>query len=130
MHDDPRKTYSINPDQMEDAIKSWLDPVVERLSVNSKAYTEAHAQVTAGHRSMGGGWCGGQGNGDLLAASGSFLNEVEWQLGRLSDEQAELAIALREYADLLRKHIAWARKTDADAAESFLAIGRTMDGQG
>lgn len=125
---DSQGVYAINPDAMEDGIKRWLTPVVDELKRISGGFTQAHAEVKAAHDNWGAaGWFGGEGNNEVRWATSSFLNETEWQLRRLAEEQAQLAASLEEYRAMLLEHIKGARAMDNQNAERFCAIERELD---
>lgn len=122
----PPPDYALNPDTLETGIALYLDPLIADLGVVRDSYASAHAEIATAHATEAPGWFGGEGNGDVRAASSSFLNEVEWQLQRVAGEQTELVASLQEYAAFLRAHIQWARETDQKHADNFHAIHREL----
>lgn len=123
---DHTDVYQINPDHMELAIQEFLTPVIDTLAALGTRYGEARAEVTAAHQNQTPGWFGGEGNGEVIPASSSFLNEVGYQLGLLVADQNELTASLTNYRDGLLDHISWARKTDKAHAERFQSIARDL----
>ncbi|OLF19544.1 hypothetical protein [Actinophytocola xanthii] len=122
--------YALEPRALENGIGWFLDPVIEGLRGIDGLYAAARDEVVAAHASERPGWFGGEGTGEVRAASSSFLNEVAWQLQLLAGDQSELLASLRDYRSVLIGHIAWARETDGRAAERFRAIERDLDERG
>src|SRR4051812_23622862 len=108
----PKVDYSIDSKALEDGIRRFLEPVIKGLRESRDSFAAAHGQVKAGHDGSAPGWVGGEGNGEVRAASSSFLNEVAWQLEQLKTDQADLVASLEEYEAALRGHIDWIRNTE------------------
>ena len=126
---DPSVEYRLSPTGLEDGIRRFLTPVIDRLTGLRDGYRAAHDEVKSAHDRQAPGWFGGEGNSVVPPASSSFLNEVEWQLRQLVAEQAEMVTSLDEYRTMLRGHIDWAIRTDDENAERFRAIERTFYGE-
>ncbi|GAB3442510.1 hypothetical protein [Actinophytocola sediminis] len=126
--DDPTKVYKISPGYMEQMIEWYLTPVINKLGELRDGYTEAGAEVRAAHGNETPGWFGGEGNGEVKAASSSFLSEVSSQLEQLVADQSGLASSLTEYRAFLLNHADWARKQDQLHADRFAAIQRELEG--
>ncbi|MGH3877266.1 MAG: hypothetical protein ACRDSK_09560 [Actinophytocola sp.] len=123
----PKADYAIQPKDVEDGIRRFLAPVISGLHTSRDSFAAAHGEVEAGRGDPGSGWVGGEGNGDVRAASAAFLDVVAAQLGPLSDEQAEMVTSLEEYEAGLRGHIDWIRTTEDRIANRFLEIERDLD---
>lgn len=119
--------YAIDTNSLEAGIQLYVKPVIDDLAAVSGSYTGAHADVANAHATTAAGWFGGEGNGDVRAASSSFLNEAEWQLQRLAAEQGELLTSLQEYVAFLRAHMQWATETDQKFASNFQSIHKDLD---
>jgi hypothetical protein len=126
----PKADYAIQPKDVEDGIRRFLAPVISGLQNSRDSFAAAHSEVEAGRGDQGSGWFGGEGNGEVRAASNAFLEAVATQLAPLSDEQAELVTSLEEYEAGLRGHIDWIRTTEDRIANRFLAIERDLDERG
>ena len=120
--------YALIPDALDKGIDKYLTPVIDDLAVISDGYTGAHGDVSSAHADEAVGWFGGEGNGEIRAATSSFLNEATWQLQQLAGEQAELLASLREYEAFLRSHIQWATQNEEKIANRFRAIERDLLG--
>lgn len=101
--------------------------MVDDLGELRRSYSDAHAEVKSAHGSEALGWFGGEGHGQVKAATSSFLNEVGYQLEQLVADQSGLAWSLAGYRKFLQDHIAWARQHDQPQADRFLAIQRELD---
>lgn len=119
--------YAINTNTLEAGIQLYVQPVIDELTAVSGSYTGAHTDVANAHATTAAGWFGGEGNGDVRAASGSFLNEAEWQLERLATEQGQVLASLQEYVAFLRAHMQWATETDQKFASNFKSIHSELD---
>ena len=127
---DPTRVYAISPDYMERMIDWYLTPVIDKLGQLGTGFAEAHGEVKSAHDNQTPGWFGGEGHGDVKAATSSFLNEVGHQLEQLVGDQRALASSLTEYRTKLRNHITWARDTDNQQADNFRSIERHLDEKG
>lgn len=125
--DDPTKVYAISPDYMSRMIDLYLTPVVDELGELHRSYSDAHAEVKGAHASEALGWFGGEGHGEVKAATSSFLNEVGYQLEQLVADQNALASSLAGYRKFLQDHITWARQNDQLHADRFTALQRELD---
>jgi hypothetical protein len=124
------RVYAVNPEQMSEGITWYLKPIVDKLEEISATFNTAHDEVSAAHDNETAGWFGETGNGDVKMASSSFLNEVEWQLRQLKDDQAQLAKSLHDYQDMLAEHLAYVQDTDQKIAANFRAIDKQLDEMG
>jgi hypothetical protein len=123
----PNGVYALNPEHMKRGIELYLDPVIRDVEQLSASYTQAHDEVVAAHSTQAAGWFGGEGNGEVRPATSSFLNEMEWQLRQLAEDQRQLAASLQEYRNALQKHIQGAVAWDSENAERFHAIQRDLE---
>jgi hypothetical protein len=128
--DTSKVDYSIDPEGLKDAIHLFLDPVITGLRDSRDSFTSAHGQVKSAHDASTPGWFGGEGNGEVRAACGSFLNEVTWQLEQLKDDQAGLVGSLEDFKASILGHIDWIRNTEDRITNRFLAIHRQLDERG
>ncbi|MCE7004112.1 hypothetical protein LWC34_14900 [Kibdelosporangium philippinense] len=122
--------FAINPDELTLKINKFLRPVIEQLEKLTGRYDQAHGDVTAAHASQAGGWFGGVGNGEIQAASSSFLNAMEWQLRQVAHDQESLTASLRDYESSLHQIIAQAKQTDQAIADRFRSIESQLDEMG
>lgn len=123
----PNGVYALNPDHMKQGIDWYLTPVITELKEISAAFAQAHDEMATAHSSQAAGWFGREGNGEVRPATSSFLNEMEWQLRQLSEDQANLAGSLEEYKTALLNHIQEAVAWDGQNAERFRAIQRDLE---
>jgi hypothetical protein len=127
---DHTQVYQLTPSHMEVAIQEFLTPVIDRLAAIGTEYTAAHGEIKAAHDSETPGWFGGEGHGDIRLAVSSFLNEVEYQLSELVDDQNQLTASLTNYREGLLGHIDWAKQTEVKQVQRFQAITRQLDDMG
>jgi hypothetical protein len=119
--------YAINTNTLEAGIQLYVQPVIDEMTAVNGSYTGAHTDVAAAHANQTPGWFAGAADGDVHAASSSFLNEAEWQLQRLASEQTQLLGSLQEYVAFLRAHMQWATDTDQKFASNFQSIHSELD---
>lgn len=122
----PQPDYAIQPGDMEDGIRRFLDPVITGLHKSQASFSSAHGDVQNAHDATTPGWFGGQGSGDVRAACSSFLNEVAYQLDQLSQDQSGLVGSLEEYKQVLQGHISMIRNTEERNANLFRDIHREL----
>lgn len=126
----PQPDYAVKPEDIEDGVERFLDPVIRGLHVSRDSFTTASGDVKAAHDASTSGWFGGEGNGEVRPACSSFLNDVAWHLESLSRDQDELVGSLEEYKSMLLGHVDWIRNTEERITNRFLAIHRELDERG
>jgi len=124
---DPSEEYAINTGSMENGIKLWFDPVVDRLNTINSSFAAGQASAAHG-QSMAAGWVAGQGHGDVRDAASSFFSQVVTSLEFLRMDQGQVISSLGTYKDMMLKHIAWAERTDSEHAQNFTNIANNMGG--
>jgi hypothetical protein len=124
------QVYQLSPSHMEVAIQEFLTPVIDRLATIRSGFAAAHGEVKAAHDNETPGWFGGEGHSDIRFAVSSFLNEVEYQLSELVEDQDQLVASLTNYREGLLGHIDWLRQTEANNVARFQKIARDLDDMG
>ncbi|MBP2327474.1 hypothetical protein JOF56_007859 [Kibdelosporangium banguiense] len=115
---------------MEQAIRWFLEPVLNQLEKINGNYSAAHGEIKAAHDNQTPGWFGGVGNNEIPMISSSFLNAAEWQVRQLTADHAEQLRSLQDYRAMLKGHIAAIRDTEQQIATRFRAIDAELEGQG
>jgi hypothetical protein len=124
------RVYAVNPDTVSKGIEWYLNPVIADLEKITASYAAAHDEVKAAHDTEAAGWFGGTASDDVKMASSSFLNETEWQLRQLRDDQTELTKSLTDYRNMLAEHLTYVQNIDQKIAANFRAIDQQLDEMG
>ncbi|ONI79738.1 hypothetical protein ALI144C_23585 [Actinosynnema sp. ALI-1.44] len=122
--------FALDPVSMAKAIEWYVTPVVHELTAIAEGYAHAHGEIAAAHASHAAGWFGGVGNNIVQDASGSFLNEVEYQLRWLKQDQTDLVESMAEYKGVLLDVIARSQQNEQRIATRFQSIENQLEDMG